>query len=151
MKNLKLCLLALLFINVNIFSQEKGINLVNKKTNKTIFIKENLRTKVKTIDGITFVGNLKIIDKNTINIDGTNISIQSIIKIRHASMFHAIADPIAIVFGGILLSLGVYSMGSVGFLSGIDSFFFIPGIPTFVVPFIKNNHPVEKFEYQIQN
>jgi len=94
---------------------------------------------------------LKIIDDNRINLDKIHIPIESINKIRSASRFHAIADPFAVVFGETLVNVGITTIGTVGLLSGIDAFFFIPGIPNLVVVLLKNNHLVKKWEYHIEN
>jgi len=50
MKKLKLSLLALLFVSINIFGQEKGIYLITKKIKDSTFLKENYWSKVITID-----------------------------------------------------------------------------------------------------
>jgi hypothetical protein len=151
MKNLKLCLLASLFITINIFGQEKGIYLINKKNNDSTFITENLRIKVKTIYGIKLVGKFKIIDAKTINIDRSNIELERIVEIRRASMFHAILDPAAKVVTSVF-ALGILvSVSGLPYTANLSATLFLQGTLISIIPLIKSNHPVEKWEYHISN
>jgi hypothetical protein len=65
-------------------------------------------------------------------------------------MFHAIADPFAVSLGAVLVGGGIYLISLGGDIASFFAItFLLPGIPTLVIPLIKNNHPAEKWEYQI--
>ncbi len=56
----KLLFFVLIFYsNAQLQAQENGINLVNTKTNRTIFLKENKRILIKTADGKNLKEDLK--------------------------------------------------------------------------------------------
>lgn len=151
MKTTKLILIAFTLFAIGTFAQEKGVYLINKKHKDSIFLTENHRIKIKTSDGERIVGGFKIVDEKSISINDVIVPIDSIIKIRRASVFHAIADPVSVVFGSILLFGGVSILLEGGWLSGIGTIFIIPGIPTFIIPFSKNNHNSKDWNYQIKN
>ena len=58
-----------------VFAQNKGINLIKNTSNKTIFLKEYRRIKVKTTDKKAIAGKFTVLNDST-------ISIKNIIKIR---------------------------------------------------------------------
>lgn len=132
------------------FAQNKGINLIKKTSNDTTFLKENRRIKVKTTDGKSIAGKFSIVNSSEIQIKGQVIAIDSIVSIKKASTFSAIARPISITFGAvfILAAVGGVASGGYAVLLGV---FILPGLPLFIVPFTTNKHPVEKWTYEITN
>jgi adenosine/AMP kinase len=133
------------------FAQNKGINLIKNTSNHTTFIKENRRIKVKTLDGKSVAGKFTIVNDAEINIKGRIISMDSIVSIRKASTFSAIASPISIVVGGALLVGGMAGLAAGGYGLLLTAAFLPPGLPLFIVPFTANKHPLKKWTYEIVN
>lgn len=133
------------------FSQQKGINLINKQTKDTIFIEELRRIKIHTIDGKNRAGKFTIIDDKTIMIKNKSFSLDSIIKIRKASTFSAISSPISIIIGASFVTAGLVGayIGGYGIL--ITILLLPTGTPLFIVPFTANEHVSKKWEYKIKN
>jgi hypothetical protein len=148
MKNLIILIIAILTSIIS-FAQENGIYLVNKKNNDSIVLLEHKRIKISTIDGKTVVGKFAIIDNATIMIKGQEIALDSIVKIRRASTFHAILDPVCIFFGSIFIVGGIAAIYSGGYAS-VFGVLILPGIPMVLIPAIKNNHKSNKWIYKIQ-
>lgn len=140
-------IMFLIFSTITTFSQEKGLLLTNTTNKKTDFLIENRRIKVFTEDGKKIAGKFKIIDENTIEINSILISMNSIQKVRKASIFSAISTPILVTAGSIGTVLGVAgvfksdTIGSIGYLP--------PSIPLTIIPLHPNKHPKEKWEYKI--
>ena len=131
------------------FAQNKGINLIKSTSNDTTFLKENRRIKIKTTDGKSIAGKFTITNDSEINIKGRIISMDSIVSIRKASTFSAIASPISIVVGGALLVGGMAGLAAGGYGVLLTAAFLPPGLPLFIVPFTANKHPVTKWKYEI--
>ncbi len=147
----KLLSFILILVSMATFAQEKGIYLVNKKNNDSIFLKENKRIKIVTLEGKTLRGKFTISDSTSITIKGDTIALDAVIKIRRASMFHAIADPVSIFLGSVLLIGGFAGLYSDG-LAGLFALTMLPsGFIMTLVPTITNNHIPSKWEYYIEN
>ena len=146
MKNILTIILCLAFTIG--FAQDKGINLVNNKSSDTTFLKENRRIKVKTTDGKSIAGKFTIINDSEINIKGKIVEIDSIVSIRKASTFSAIARPISITFGAVFILVGVGGVVSGGYAVFLVAFI-LPGLPLFIVPITANKHPIKKWKYEI--
>ena len=86
-----------------IFAQNKGINLIIKKSNDTTFIKENKRIKIITIDRKCFAGKFTVLNDSTICIKDRNFSIETITKIKKASTFSGILEQSQLVLVQYLL------------------------------------------------
>lgn len=133
------------------FAQNKGINLIKNTSIDTTFLKENRRIKVKTLEGKSIAGKFTITNDSAINIKGRIISMDSIVSIRKASTFSAIASPISIVIGGALIVGGMAGLAAGGYGVLLTAAFLPPGLPLFIVPFTANKHPVTKWKYEIVN
>ena len=140
-----------------IFAQNKGINLINKKSNDTTFIKENKRIKIITIDRKCFAGKFTVLNDSTICIKDRNFSIETITKIKKASTFSGILRTISISVGTIFVAGGVglatsnsSSAGNYGGLAQVLGVaLFITGLPLVIVPLTENKHQVKKWKYEI--
>lgn len=152
MKTTPLILLILFVINVQ---AQKGIKLTYKENQKTTFLAENRRIKVFTINGKSKAGKFRILDENTIIIKNDTLALDSLVKIRRASTFSAIASPIAIFIGGSAIIVGVGSgvFGAVTDGYGLLATIVLlpPGLPLFIVPLTANKHNKNKWEYEILN
>lgn len=133
-----------------VFAQNKGINLIKMTSKDTTFLKENRRVKVKTTDGKSIAGKFSIVNSSDIQIKGQVIAIDSIVSIKKASTFSAIARPISITVGAIFIVAAVGGAVSGGY-AVLLAVFILPGLPLFIVPFTTNKHPVEKWTYEITN
>ena len=139
----------LLFNSSLVFSQEKGIILNDKKTEETEFLKENKRIKVFTIDGTNYTGKFKIIDDNTIEIDGVNIPLDSIMKIKRRSLTSALLETTFYVSGGIIVFGCIVSAIVVPY-----ALLFIPVSFPFIgiallIPGLENSHKLKRWSYSI--
>lgn len=133
------------------FAQKKGINLIKNTSNKTTFLKENRRIKVKTTDGKSIAGKFTIVSDSDITIKGRLIAMDSIVSIRKASTFSAIASPISIVVGGTLLVGAMVGLAAGGYGILLTAAFLPPGLPLFIIPFTAKKHPVKQWTYEIVN
>ncbi|MBC7408869.1 MAG: hypothetical protein H7339_10810 [Arcicella sp.] len=140
--------ILLLYSSV-VFSQAKGIILKDKKTEEIEFLKENKRIKVFTIDGTNYTGRFKIIDDNTIMIDGINIPLDSIMKIKRRSVTSAIIETTFYVYGGIIVVACIVAVA-------IDPLFLIVIPVSFpfigaaiLVPGLENGHKLKRWTYSI--
>ncbi|MFC7775063.1 hypothetical protein [Flavobacterium sp. GCM10027622] len=92
--NLKIVALVffVMFSNMMLKAQEKGINMKNKENGKTVFLKENKRVAVKTDSGKVFKGRFKIVDDKSIAIRKDTIALTSIVKIKRRPVGLSIAS-----------------------------------------------------------
>lgn len=142
------------------FAQNKGINLIKNTSNKTKFIKENHRIKVKTTDGKSIAGKFSIINDSAINIKGRTIAMDSIVSIRKASTFSTILRTTSIsigtglVVGGFAVAVSQptknegYGGGFGRAAAGVTA---IIGLPLVLIPLSVEKHPLKKWTYQIVN
>lgn len=151
MKTSKFILALLLLFSIVTFSQEKGIYLVNKKYKDSIFLQENKRIKIRTIEGKSISGKFIIVDENTISIKGKDFALDSIVKIRSASTFSSIARPVSIILGSVLVINGIAFVAIGGIAALYGGILLLPGIPMFIIPLSTNKHELSKWEYRIEN
>ena len=140
-----------------IFAQNRGINLSKNESKHTIFIKENQRIKIKSIDGHSIAGKFTIINDSVISIKNKNFKMDEIITIRKASTFSSILRPVSITIGGVFIiggialatakTSGIY--GGAAILAGVS--LAIIGLPIFIVPLTVNKHSNKKWKYEIVN
>ncbi|HEY6143526.1 MAG TPA: hypothetical protein VIV55_08960 [Flavobacterium sp.] len=72
----------LFFISYAAFSQQKAIEVTNKKTGKVVLFEENQRIKIRTLAGKKYVGNLKIQDSLSFSVDSQSVKIDSLKNIK---------------------------------------------------------------------
>jgi hypothetical protein len=134
----------------SVFSQQKGINLINMKSKDTIFLMENKRIKIDTKDGEHLAGKFTVVNDSTISIKNKIIAIDSIVKIRKASVLSTIIIPITVTIGAVFLTAGIAGAiaGSWGYFATIV--FVPPGLPLFIVPQTANKHNVKRWKYEIK-
>jgi len=136
------------FLFLTSYAQDKGVVLKEKSSDRTVFLQENKRIKLKTKDGKVFVGKFKIVDDNTIMIKNATITLDSISTIKRRSLVSSIGSPFVVAGGTILMIAGVAGALSGGY--GVLLVVLIPpGIPMILVPVISNNHVPEKWSYSI--
>lgn len=80
MKNL--LYLFFFVISFAAFSQQKSIEITNKKTGKTIVYEENQRIKIRTLAGKKHIGNLKISDNSNFMVNNQSVKIDSLKSIK---------------------------------------------------------------------
>lgn len=132
-----------------VFSQEKGIVLKDKKTDEVEFLKENKRIKVFTTDGTNYVGRFKIIDDNTIEIDGEKITLDAIMKIKRRSVTSATIETTFYVLGGIIVAACIVAAATDPlFLIVIPVSFPLIGVGL-LIPALEENHKVKRWQYSI--
>ena len=105
MKNIFISLLFSLFSTTVLFSQEQGIVLEKKNSERIDFLKEHKRIKVVTINGKELYGRFSILNDSTITINSATIPLKSIAKIKRKSMTSLIASPVVPLIGVIFIIL----------------------------------------------
>jgi hypothetical protein len=102
-------------------------------------------------DGKQIAGRFAIVSNSEIRIKNKTVSLDSIVKIRKASTFSAIATPVAVTVGGICILGGIAgaAAGGYGFLATVV--LLPPGLPLFIVPLTVNKHVKDKWKYEIVN
>jgi hypothetical protein len=149
MKTKNIIILLVLYCNTISFAQEKGMYLINKKSQDSTFLVENRRIKVFTLNGKSKAGKFKILDDKTISIKNDTLALSSIIKIRKASAFSAIASPVSIYFGAIFITGSLFLLTESGLGPILAAFTGPPGLVMFILPLTANMHKREKWQYAI--
>ncbi|RTY95759.1 hypothetical protein [Flavobacterium sp. GT3R68] len=130
-------------------AQDKGIDLVNRRTNKTTFLKENKRILIKTDKGKVFKGKFKIIDSESMVIRQDTIAMNSVVKIKRRPVILAVVSGVVIAGIGSPIIVACAATGGVAWLVlpiGVA----IDGIGL-AIPAIPRGHKKEKWEYTIVN
>ena len=143
-------LLFLFFFISFSYAQQRGIYLTSKKGSGHTYLAENRRIKVKLHNNQKISGNFKIVDTATIVIKGTEIKIDSILKIRKASTFSEIVSPVLITTGSLLTVAGVAVITSGGYLASIGIIPIAYGSVFIIVPIIGKKHKRDKWNYKIE-
>ena len=103
----KIVFLLAIFFVTSLFSQNRGIKMKKIDSQKEVFIKENKRVRVKTIDGLKFTGRFKVVDELNISIKDNIISLKKIVKInKKPLLLSVIVDGALILYGGVLVVVG---------------------------------------------
>jgi hypothetical protein len=90
-------LIFVLFSSMMLKAQEKGVNLTNKESGKTVFLKENRRVLMKTDSGKVFKGRFKIVDNNSVVISKDTIALSSIVLIKKKPLGLSIASGVLVL------------------------------------------------------
>lgn len=109
MKKFLFVLAAILFSNL-IFSQNAAVKIVDQKTGNTIIIQEKSRIRIKTFDGKRITGRFQILNGSTISLNGKEISLANIKKIKRNPLLMTIAtDVVLIIVGGTMTAILAFS------------------------------------------
>lgn len=104
---MKLVSFLLLFIfSVPMLSQERVLEIYQPEKEKQRSFKENRRVKVKTLDGKKYIGRFRIIDSQTIEIEGHQIALNNIKNIKSRSIVAGIAGTLLTIYGASLVLAG---------------------------------------------
>lgn len=112
--------LLLFFISFTAFSQQKAIEITNKKTGKVILLEENQRIKIRTLAGKKHIGNLKILDSLSFSVNDQTVKIDSLKNIKKQPKKLATAKTIVFYTG--LATIGASIAAAV---SGSESAFML--------------------------
>ena len=149
MKNL-LLVLVFLFNGFLITAQENGISLKKENSKKSLFLKENRRIKIRTLDGKKIIGNYTIVGDNAIKIKNQTVALDSIVSISKHSKFSSVASPVFVVIGTIFVVTG-----TAGLIAGSYAVLAAPliplGLPLILVPVLTNKHKSTAWRYEIVN
>ena len=152
-----LILILLMIFGFASNAQTKGIKLINKISNDSIFLKENQRIKIQTIDGKIIAGKFTLINDSIISVKNKIIQLDKIVTIRKASTFSGIIRTVSITFGSIFIAGGLgFASGpksSSGYVdvNGIGAIIATIGTPFAIVPLTVNKHQNKKWKYVIVN
>lgn len=146
----QLYLLFFFIFSISAFSQTNVLVLQKLNTNFTKEIKEHKRIKVWTKEGQKLYGRFTIKDSTSIIIEDKVVLLEDITKLKKKSLFGTIANPIFIVYGSVMIIVGVSTVGTGIFGAFIGGSFIIGGIPLVLIPSISNNHPIQDWKYSIK-
>lgn len=155
MKISLLTFISVVFLNLNLNAQENYIELTKTKSGKTKVIQELKRVKIKTNDGQKFIGNLVLVDEETLRIDKTEIPISEVAKIKRKSKAATVASSVFYVVGGLLfVTTTVVVIGSGGLAAALAAIFGYPASALFVgLAALTNDYPINnvnsKWNYRI--
>ena len=140
---MKVILTALFFsflLIPSVFSQNQGILLKKKNSERIDFLKEHKRIKVITANGKKFYGRFSIVNDNTIIINNSTIPLNSIVKIKRKSLTSSIGSPLVPVIGVIFILGGtsVAATGKSGAIAGVGMI--SSGFAMSLASLISNNH-----------
>jgi ABC-type multidrug transport system fused ATPase/permease subunit len=141
--------LLFVFTANSVFSQELGILLEKKNSERIDFLKEHKRIKVVTTNGKELYGRFSILNDSTIAINSTTIPLKSIAKIKRKSMTSLIASPVVPIIGVIFILGGtaVAATGGSGAIAGVGMI--SSGFTMTLASLISNKHEKEKWKYTI--
>lgn len=142
--------ILLLFISFFVQGQEKGITLINRKNEKTVFFPENKRIKIRTTENKNIIGKYSIVDDKTILIKNQEISIDSIVMIRSCTISSQVFSPLLLTTGSVFVIVGTAGLIAGGY--GVIASPLIPfGLPLILIPILANKHNNKKWAYKIEN
>jgi hypothetical protein len=126
-------LIFVLFSSIMLKAQEKGVNLTNKESGKTVFLKENRRVLIKTDSGKVFKGRFKIADNNSIIIRKDTIALTSVASIKRKPFGLAAVSGVIIMGIGTPVIIASAAQGGLALLAlpvgvGIDGVGLIPPV-----------------------
>jgi hypothetical protein len=100
-------ILTVCFLLLSTYSncQKNGINLINLSSNERVFISDNNRIKIVTIDNQKLSGKFSVIDKKFIQIEANKIDIQNVTKLKKTSFWRTISSPFSKVGAFFLTSV----------------------------------------------
>lgn len=120
-----LFIIMALFITATAFSQEKFLSFTKTQTGEEILIKENVRIRLKTIDGKRLKGRVLFTQDNMLEIKGEKVSLESIEKIkRNPLLLTIVVDGALIYYAGAVTIIGLYIYAFTG-----EAAFLIAAIP----------------------
>ena len=135
-------------------AQTKGIKLINKTSNDSIFISENSRIEIETIRGKEIVGKYTITNDSVINIKKKLIDINTILSLKEASTGSDFLRTASTVVGSILIFNGIISSLSFGGENNAKNdgkTMAVIGVPLLIIPLVDNKHQNKKWQYVIVN
>jgi hypothetical protein len=142
MKNI-IPLLFTLMIGHQAISQESGLQITNYAQEKVIFMKENQRVKIQTIEGQKITGKFSIQDLNTILVGDATIQLSEIESIKRNPFVTSV------LVGSSLIYLGSVTIGLAA-IAGVfaDSNAFLVAIPgaALIYAGIKSPNFYKKYE-----
>lgn len=120
----KTLLILHMLLNIYVNGQEGFLTIINLETQKERGIKENKRIRISTVNGEKFQGRFRIINENTIALDGITITLEEIEIIRRHPLFNTIFIKANLIhIGSLGLFFGVLGTGlSNGLSDGQDTY-----------------------------
>lgn len=134
-----------LFISNAIFSQKQVLKITHQLSGKEIFIKENKRIKIKTVDGKKISGRFKI-KNDLVVINDQSLKLSDIGEIKRNPLLFSILTGSIMVYGGVV------SVGA-GVLLGIfvHPSAFLLTIPAAALIFVGNKPPNFSKKFKTEN
>ena len=154
MKTLLKTILLTLFVctKCSMFGQQSG-NVMTKlvKAKNISILHEDDRIRLVTKAGQRMVGYFKIIDNNTIDMNGQKILLSDIESFRRRSILSTVLEPISFTIAGI------YTAATIVFISatdGLGATLFLLSAPVIapfaIIPALKRTFHADEYDFTIQ-
>lgn len=125
-------LILLLLFSFPLIAQERLLEMSKVGSQKSRVFKENMRVKVKNLDGEKYIGRFEIIDANSIEIEGNVIPLSAISNIKSRTAIAGIASTAIILYGVVVLVVGYVSI-AIGGASGNTGYVALGAISAAIV------------------
>lgn len=125
-------LILLLLFSFPLIAQERLLVMSKVGSQKSRVFKENMRVKVKNLDGEKYIGRFEIIDANSIEIEGNVIPLSAISNIKSRTAIAGIASTAIILYGVVVLVVGYVSI-AIGGASGNTGYVALGAISAAIV------------------
>ena len=151
--SLKLVLFAfLIFTKFSMSAQQPGIVMTKLAKAKNISIlHEDDRIKLVTKAGQRIIGYFKIIDNNTIEMEGQKILLSDVQSFRRRSVLSSVLEPISYSIAGIYVAATILFIATLG---AIGVYLFLITAPTIapfvIIPALKRTFRAEDYNFTIQ-
>lgn len=104
--------LLLFIMTLQLTAQNRFIKITHPTKKKVLVLRENKNVRIKTKSGVRISGKLRIIDLETIAINGVRINLQEIEKIKRNPVGMTIATTVLLVYGGAL----TFAIGGIAYV-----------------------------------
>lgn len=147
-----LLLFACLLTSIS-FGQERHIQLTKAKSGKTKVIQEHKRVKIKTFDGQKYIGNLVIVDSQTVMVDGTEIALADIVRIKRKSHTAFVTSIVLYTISALFIAVGTVGLieggyGVIAAIAGYPAAVLFAGLGALINDYPVNN-PNSKWTYKV--
>jgi len=148
---MKYFLLFIMMLSLQLFSQEKYIEMTNED-GKTILIKQDKRIKIVTEEGHRYFGRVNIIDEEHVVMRKDTITLSSVVKIQKRSGLKSALSAVIIVASSLAIPAGAAYVFVDSSLAGAISGSGLVGLPIgIVLPVVGKNYNKKHWKFAVVN